>query len=68
VEPTEPPEEDGEVLGERDDADIAGVVEKLPQTGGISTSTLLGLLGILLIVSGLITAVSVRFFRRRRQR
>ena len=66
--PVTPPEDEGEVLGERDDADIAGVVDKLPQTGGVSTTTLLGLVGILLVLSGVITAVSAKLFRKRRQR
>jgi hypothetical protein len=66
--PTPPVEEDdGEVLGEREDADIAGVVEKLPQTGGVSTTTLLGLAGILLVASGVITAVSAKVLRKRRR-
>jgi uncharacterized repeat protein (TIGR01451 family)/LPXTG-motif cell wall-anchored protein len=69
-----PDDEDTGVLGDSDtdedaapspapsDAAVAGDSDKLPQTGGVSASTILGLLGLVLAATGVVTLT----FRRKR--
>lgn len=64
----EPPEEEGEILGEREEGPVSGAVEKLPQTGGVSLSTLLGIIGAILLFFGLTIAAGSSLYRRKRQK
>lgn len=52
--PVIPEDDDSGILGEqeKDDPGVAGESDKLPQTGGVSASTILGIFGVLMVTGG----------------